>query len=85
MQLVTAVTEGVSNPSFSSKWATRAQIRVRFQICERSLTSLMKKKVLPFVKIGRIVRFDIPACDEAFKAFERRSVVTLQKQSKGRV
>jgi hypothetical protein len=34
----------------------------------------MRRRLLPYVKLGRIVRFDLAACESAIKAFELRSV-----------
>jgi hypothetical protein len=34
----------------------------------------MRRRVLPYVKVGRIVRFDLEACDRAMRAFQIRSV-----------
>jgi len=58
----------------SGRWRDRRGIAEYFGLSERSVSNLMRRRVLPFVKIGRIVRFDLAACETAFKVFETRSV-----------
>ncbi len=55
------------------QWKTKAQIAAHFTCHIRTMTKYMKRRILPFVKIGRWVRFDLAACDKAMKKFERRS------------
>ena len=57
------------------RWTNRKGIAHHFAILERSVSNLTSRRVLPFVKVGRIVRFDVLACESAFRAFETRSVV----------
>ena len=35
----------------------------------------MRRRILPFVKIGRIVRFNIEECDRAMNKYKRPSVL----------
>jgi hypothetical protein len=34
----------------------------------------MSRRILPFVKIGRFVRFDLAACDQAMKNYQTKSL-----------
>lgn len=58
-------------------WADISGISSRYGICRRSTQNLMNRRILPYVKIGRIVRFDVAACDAAMKKFEIKSVMDL--------
>lgn len=58
-------------------WADINGITHRYGICRRSTQNLMNRRILPYVKIGRIVRFDVAACDAAMKKFEIKSVTEL--------
>jgi excisionase family DNA binding protein len=53
---------------------TKAEIGGYLGISTRSVTNLMRRRALPFVKLGRIVRFNASECDEALGKFRIRSV-----------
>jgi uncharacterized protein YhaN len=48
------------------------------------IKTLMRKRILPFVKIGRMVRFDAEKCDRAMAAFESISIVLAGKPGSNR-
>jgi excisionase family DNA binding protein len=56
------------------KWMDRNQIAEYYGVSVRTVSNLMSRRYLPYSKLGRIVRFDVQACDEAFKSFEIRTV-----------
>ena len=56
----------------SPRWATKAGIASHFGIGLRTVTNLMRRRVLPHVKLGRLVRFDLEACEVAFRRYEVR-------------
>lgn len=56
------------------RWRDRKGIAEHFGISERSVGNLMRRRLLPYVKLGRIVRFDLGACETAVKAFELHAV-----------
>jgi hypothetical protein len=56
-----------------SRWRLKAEVADHFRCDVRTITNLMSRRVLPFVKIGRFVRFDLTECDLAMKKYERRS------------
>jgi len=62
----------------SSKWRTRIEIAEHFHISIRSVTNLTRRRVLPYVKIGKIVRFDVSACERALAGFECKSATTVK-------
>ena len=56
------------------RWQTKAGLAQHFSISIRSVTNLMRRRAVPYVKVGRLVRFDLPACEKALKKFEIVSV-----------
>ncbi len=62
------------------KFTNRKGIAERYQISLGSVKALMRRRILPYVKIGRIVRFDLEKCDAAMRAFESHSVVIANEK-----
>lgn len=52
-------------------WKKKAEVALHYRCDIRTITNLMSHGVLPFVKIGRFVRFDLVACDEAIRKYQR--------------
>ena len=52
------------------RWLTKADLAQHYSISLRTVTNLMRRRVVPFVKIGRVVRFDRHGCDQAMRKFE---------------
>lgn len=50
-------------------WRTKREIALHFQIGERTVTRFMNQQLLPYTKIRNLVRFDLSACDRAFRSF----------------
>jgi hypothetical protein len=61
--------------TMEAAWFTKTQIAARYQISTRSVTNLMRHRILPFVKIGRLLRFNPTDCDVAFARFQRSSKI----------
>lgn len=61
----------------ASQWRDRKGIAAHFAISERHVTNLQRRRILPYVRLGRAVRFDVHACDQALKALEIKSIVCL--------
>jgi hypothetical protein len=61
----------------ADRWTDRRGIAGHFKVSERTVSNLMRRRVLPVTKIGRIVRFNVAACEAALKAFELRSVAQI--------
>lgn len=55
-------------------WADIEGIKRRYGICRRSVQNLMRRRILPHVRVGRILRFDVAACDAALKQFEIQNI-----------
>ena len=53
-----------------SCWLTKADLAQHYSISIRTVTNYMRRRAVPYVKVGRMVRFDRHACDQAMKKFE---------------
>jgi hypothetical protein len=58
----------------SKLYITKAQFAAAKNICLRTLDKWMYGRVIPFIKIGRLVRLDPQKCDAALEEFEQRSI-----------
>lgn len=56
------------------RWLSAIQLAAHLGISRRSVSNLMRRRVLPFVKIGRLLRFDIESCERALRQFESLDV-----------
>lgn len=56
------------------QWRTKREIARHFQCHVRTITKYMKRRILPFVKIGRFVRLDLELCDLAMEKYTHRSI-----------
>jgi hypothetical protein len=45
----------------------------RYQVSVRTITKWMRQRVIPFIRIGHVIRYDAAACDAALKAREIKS------------
>lgn len=48
-----------------SKFARKATMIKRYDVCERTLEKWMNAGLLVFIRVRRVVRFDIEACDRS--------------------
>jgi len=73
------LTPSPANPTLKNQadggiqWRTKRDMAVHLRCDIRTITKYMKRRVLPYVKIGRVVRFDLTECDQAMLKFKRRS------------
>lgn len=56
------------------EWTTRSEMARHFKCSVRHVNKLMNRRILPFLKIGRFVRFDLAACDQAMKKYQTTSI-----------
>jgi excisionase family DNA binding protein len=55
-------------PSVSTgKYLTKAQIAEHYGVSPRTIGNWVSKGVLPALKIGRVLRFNVEACDAALQ------------------
>jgi hypothetical protein len=52
----------------------RGVIERRYRISPRTLDNWMNERRIPFYKIGGLLFFSIPKCDQALERFEVKSV-----------
>jgi len=55
-------------------WKTKREIACHFKCNIRTVTKLMKRRILPFIKTGRFVRLDLGACDQAIEKYRSKSL-----------
>lgn len=63
----------MSNKPEPQLWKTRHQMAARYQVSVRTIGYWCDAGTLPFYKRGRVVRFHPQECDDAMKAFRRKS------------
>lgn len=66
--------ELVSEPAAStsaSPWRLKHEMADYYRCNIRTITNLMQRRILPFVKIGRLVRFNVIECDLAMSKYKR--------------
>lgn len=51
----------------ASPWRQKNEIADYYRCNVRTITNLMQRRILPFVKIGRLVRFIVTECDLAME------------------
>lgn len=67
------IIQTTQNDGAGKTWKTKQEIAGHFQCNIRTITKLMKQRILPFVKIGRLVRFDVAECDQAMEKYKFKS------------
>ena len=63
----------IDNNGAGKTWKTKREIASHFQCNIRTISKLMKRRILPYVKIGRVVRFDVVECDQALEKYKFKS------------
>ena len=66
------ITRPIAAPEFPVLATTRG-LAERYRVSARTIQNWTVRKVLPVLKIGRAVRFNIAACDKALAKFERKA------------
>lgn len=66
-------TQDPATTPVGTQWLNKTEIARHFRCSVRHVNNLMSTRVLPFLKIGRFVRFDRSACDQALKHYETKS------------
>lgn len=60
-----------STPSAQSPWLNRKRIADYYGCNVLTISNLMRRRILPFLKIGRFVRFNVAKCDSAMEKYHR--------------
>jgi len=61
-------------PHSEKNWKTKREIAAHFKFSIRTITSLMRRRILPFIRQGRFVRFDTNDCDRAMEKLRSSSI-----------
>jgi hypothetical protein len=56
-----------SAPPVQKPFVTKEALAQRYGVCDRTIDKWMKARILIFLKIKRVVRFHVEACDEALR------------------
>jgi excisionase family DNA binding protein len=54
-------------------WKIKAEVANHYQISVRTVTGMMQRRLLPFTRLGSLVRFDLTECDRALEQFKSPS------------
>jgi len=57
------------------QWATKADVAAHLKCSLRTINNLMRRRILPYVKIGKMVRFQLQDCDHAMARLRRKSIL----------
>jgi hypothetical protein len=52
-----------------SLWTDKTGIAAHFKYSVRNVGNMMRGRKIPFYKVGRCVRFNIPECEQALQAY----------------
>ena len=63
----------MSEEAVDYKWCSKQEIALHFGIGLRTVTDWMKRRILPFVKVGHVVRFHVPDCEVAVRKYQIKS------------
>lgn len=56
-----------------AKWHSKKQIAGHFGVGLRTVTDWMRRRIIPFVKVGHVVRFHLPDCESAIRKYQVKS------------
>jgi excisionase family DNA binding protein len=51
-------------------WHSKKQIADHFGIGLRTVTDWMRRRIIPFVKVGHVVRFSLADCEIAIRKYK---------------
>jgi hypothetical protein len=66
------ITRPIAAPEFRAFTNTQG-LAARYEVSPRCVQNWVARKILPVMKIGRAVRFNVAACDKALAKFERKA------------
>ncbi|MGV3756051.1 MAG: helix-turn-helix domain-containing protein [Verrucomicrobiota bacterium] len=56
------------------KWMTKEELARYYRCSPRTINNYMRRRILPYVKIGRVTRFNVAACDQAMLVFQTKTI-----------
>ena len=72
-------TESQTNIQSENPWTDKEGVAAHFGCSVRHISNQMKQRRLPFYRFGRCVRFKIPECEEALRAYRVDNVCVRQE------
>jgi hypothetical protein len=64
-----------------SPWRDKEGIAARYGRSTRCITNWQRKRVIPYVKQGRNLLFDVRKCDKALEKYEIKSVACFDRST----
>ena len=64
----------IASNGTGKNWKKKREIAGHFKCNIRTVTKLMRRGILPYVKIGRFVRLDVDECDRAMEKYKSKSL-----------
>lgn len=55
------------------QWSNKKEAALYLGIGQRTVTDWMRRRILPYVKVGRVVRFHLPECEMAVRKYQVKS------------
>ena len=52
------------------RWVTKKEIAEHLKCCPRTINNLMSRRILPYRRVGKLLRFELGECDRAIDAFK---------------
>ncbi len=53
----------------AQEWVSKIEVSEHFGIGVRTVTDWMRRRILPFVKVGHVVRFNLVECETAVRKY----------------
>ena len=69
----TAYSQQSPAPSMEVRWFKRAEAAEYLGVTQRTITSWVKERRIPFTRIGRSVRFDRLALDKQLESYTQQA------------
>jgi hypothetical protein len=67
------------------KWVTKTEVAAHFGCNIRTIGNLMRRKIIPFVKIRGLLRFDLHECEEAMRQYRARPIWERDRPATGKL
>ena len=63
----------MNEASTEVKWHNKKEVAAHFGIGLRTVTDWMRRRLIPFVKVGHVVRFNLSDCETAIRNYQVNS------------
>lgn len=60
------------SPHYTDAWLTTKQVAQRYQVSVRCVQNWTKLGIIPFVRLGRVLRFNLSVCDAALSKHDTK-------------